>query len=119
MERKRINETYEVIDIEDLFEDKTLDEVHLFIQSLSNKYERDIMQHDKLVKFRYEPEYEGPGTFMLDTYRWETEEEFTKREEKSRKAKEARAKKAAESKPKKADPDFALYQKLKKKFESK
>lgn len=112
MERLRVVENKESIDILEMIDGKTPDEVALEFQRLTNHYERDVLSLDKLVKFDVEYDYDDFNAYIV-TFRWETDEEFGKRKAKADKARETRAKHKAA----KDAADYATYQKLRARFE--
>lgn len=111
------------LDIYEIFERKTIEEIQQYTSSLKLEYENDIQQKDLYVNFSVNfCGYDGGYELNLNVYRWENDTEYESRiaaEEKSRKAKEARKLKASQSKKSKSDDDERKeYLRLKEKYEN-
>ncbi len=114
------------IDIEDLLNGKTVDEVLEEFQTIFRRHEKEIIQYDYDVRFQVERYgYDGGMEFVIETKRWETDEEYQSRlkaekaqqEKFKQNAKKRKAKALAKALETEAD-ERALYKKLKSKFES-
>lgn len=117
IERKRIKEKSEEVDLLQMLQGYSIEEVILFLQELNQSHAEDMLLYDKKVVFEGIPvDWYGAMEWQLVTYRWETDEELAKREAKSKKAKETRDR---TKKPQVEDPDYELYKKLKRKYEDK
>ena len=102
MTKKRKLERREQIDVYELFDNQSLDDVVLKVHSLARKYEAEVLTYDKEVKTETEHYgYDGGMEVYAAIYRWETDEEYDKRLSQEAAAKE-RARKAKETKKAKA-----------------
>lgn len=126
MTKKRVLDRRDRIDILDLFDSRTFDDVILDLQSMLHDYEEEIFTRDKEVKFETEYYgYDGGMELYVRVMRWETDKEYSKRSEREAVAKE-KARKARETKKAKAlaqaltteQEERALFEKLRKKFET-
>ncbi len=126
MSKKRVFDRNDHVDIVDLFDGRSLDDVILDLQSMLHRYEEEIFTHDKEVKF--ETEYyghDGGIEVYVRVDRWETDTEYHRRLAKETAAKE-KARQARETKKAKAlatalateAEERELFEKLKKKFEA-
>lgn len=126
MSKKRVLDRRDHVDIVDLFDRRSLDDVILDLQSMLHRYEEEIFTHDKEVKF--ETEYyghDGGIEVYVRVDRWETDTEYHRRRNKEEAAKE-KARQARETKKAKAlatalateAEERELFEKLKKKFEA-
>ncbi len=126
MSKKRVLDRRDHVDIVDLFDRRSLDDVILDLQSMLHRYEEEIFTHDKEVKFETEYYgYDGGLEVYVRVDRWETDTEYHRRRDKEEAAKE-KARKARETKKAKAlatalateQEERELFEKLKKKFEA-
>ena len=126
MTKKRVLDRRDPIEISDLFDGRSLDDVVLELHSLAQRYEPEILGQDKEVKFETEYYgYDGGLTLCIRVMRWETDREYNKRLDREAATKE-RARKARETKKAKAlatalsteQEERALFEKLRKKFET-
>ncbi len=126
MSKKRVLDRRDHVDIVDLFDRRSLDDVILDLQSMLHRYEEEIFTHDKEVKFETEYYgYDGGLEVYVRVDRWETDTEDHRRRDKEEAAKE-KARKARETKKAKAlatalateQEERELFEKLKKKFEA-
>ena len=102
MTKKRVLDRRDPIEISDLFDGRSLDDVVLELHSLAKRYEPEILGLDKEVKFETEYYgYDGGLTLCIRVMRWENDREYTKRLAQEAAAKE-RARKAKETKKAKA-----------------
>ena len=79
--RQRVCSKSERLDIEEIFDGRTLDDVQAEFNALAHKYEREIFEQD--LEVRFEVEYyghDGGHDVYLYSSRWETDEEFKKRQ---------------------------------------
>jgi len=105
LERKQVLERSDLFDIDDLFHNKTPEQVIMELMTIQSKHERDILLYDKQVVFEVDrPDYDSME-LHLNTYRWESDEELKKRQD----AFDRRAAKARE----RAAKERALYEQLK------
>lgn len=126
MTKKRVLDRRDPVDISDLFDGRSLDDVILDLQSMLHRYEEEIFTHDKEVKFETEYYgYDGGITLCARVMRWETDKEYNKRREREQAAKDKAAKARATKKAKALaqaltteQEERALFEKLKKKFET-
>lgn len=126
MTKKRVLDRRDRVFIDDLFDNRSLDDVILDLQSMLHDYEEEIFTRDKEVKFETEYYgYDGGMELYVRVMRWETDKEYAKRLESEAATKE-RARKARETKKAKAlataltteQEERALFEKLRKKFET-
>ncbi len=126
MSKKRVLDRRDHVDIVDLFDRRSLDDVIIDLQSMLHQYEEEIFTHDKEVKFETEYYgYDGGLEVYVRVDRWETDTEYHRRRDKEEAAKE-KARKARETKKAKAlatalateQEERELFEKLKKKFEA-
>lgn len=126
MTKKRVLDRRDPVDIADLFDGRQIDDVILELQSMLHQYEEEIFTRDKEVKFETEYYgYDGGLTLCIRVMRWENDKEYAKRLDREAIAKE-RARKARETKKAKAlkqaltteQEERALFEKLRKKFET-
>lgn len=123
-ERRRVFERQEQIRIDDLFHGKTLEEVAEEIRSMSSGYEKEAFNQDKQIKFKVERlTYDRGECLYLEVWRWETDAEMARRQERERAAEEKRRRRsetakaaAALRKQKKSEKEYAEYQRLRAKF---
>ena len=123
-DRKRVLKSREPIDLFDLFDRKTLDEIQLDMSTLAAAHEKDILLHDCYVNFSVEYYgYDGGREVYLNTWRWENDDEYNKRKakeekakEKSRKIKEAKKEKARQALFQKEEDERNEYERLKAKY---
>ena len=123
-DRKRVLEKKELLDIYDMFDNKTIDQVQLKVSALASSHERDILMHDCHVNFSVEYYgYDGGRELYLNTWRWENDEEYNKRKakedkakEKARKIREAKKEKARNELFKKEEDERTEYERLKAKY---
>lgn len=126
MTKKRVLDRRDPIEISELFDGRSLDDVMLELHSLAQRYEPEILGQDKEVRFETEYYgYDGGLTLCIRVMRWETDREYSKRLDREAVTKE-RARKARETKKAKAlatalsteQEERALFEKLRKKFET-
>lgn len=126
MSKKRVLDRRDHLDIVDLFDRRSLDDVILDLQSMLHRYEEEIFTHDKEVKFETEYYgYDGGLEVYVRVDRWETDTEYHRRLAKETAAKE-KARQARETKKARAlatalateAEERELFEKLKKKFEA-
>ena len=99
--RKRVLDRRDQLFITDLFDGRTFDDVILDLQSMLHKYEEEIFTHDKEVKFETEYYgYDGGMELYVRVMRWETDREYSKRQEREQAAKDKAAKARATKKAK-------------------
>lgn len=125
MSKKRVLDRNDHVDIVDLFDGRSLDDVIIDLQSMLHRYEEEIFTHDKQVKFETEHYgYDGGLELYVRVERWETDKEYAKRRDQEAAAKE-KARKARETKKSRAlaqaltseAEERALLEKLKQKYE--
>lgn len=111
------------IDLRDLLDGETLDSVQTKLSAMMHEYEQERVDLDKEFRFSVEQHYDDLSVY-LNKYRWETDAEFEKRRERSRRAREAAAKKREAEKEKARQKLFdteqaerAEFERLKRKFE--
>ena len=98
MAKKRVLDRRDQIDIFDLFDGRSIDDVIIDLQNRLHDYEEEIFTHDKEVKFDVDHYgYDGGLELYVQVMRWETEKEYAKRTDKEKAAKE-KARKARETK---------------------
>jgi len=102
---------------------KTLDELILYLKNIHQTYEKECFNQDLDCIFNIEQYYDETDIYLLFT-RWESDEEYNKRQEKnkiaSEKAAKARAKqkeKAEAAKKVKNELEYQAFLKLKEKYE--
>ncbi len=126
MSKKRVLDRRDHVDIVDLFDRRSLDDVIIDLQSMLHQYEEEIFTHDKEVKFETEYYgYDGGLEVYVRVDRWETDTEYHRRLAKETAAKE-KARQARETKKARAlatalateQEERELFEKLKKKFEA-
>jgi hypothetical protein len=123
--KKRVLDRRDQVDIVDLFDQRSLDDVIIDLQSMLHQYEEEIFTHDKEVKFETEYYgYDGGLEVYVRVDRWETDTEYHRRlaketaaKEKARKAKETKKARAREVLYKKEADERAEYERLRAKFE--
>jgi hypothetical protein len=124
MTKKRVLDSRDLVDLNGLFDGRSLDDVLGDLHDMAHKYEEEIFTYDKEVKFETEYYgYDGGMELYVRVMRWETDKEYAKRSEQEKAAKE-KARKARETKKAKAlataltteQEELALYKKLQKKF---
>ena len=102
MTKKRVLDRRDRVDISDLFDGRTFDDVILDLQSMLHDYEEEIFTRDKEVKFETEYYgYDGGMELYVRVMRWENDKEYAKRLDREAAAKE-KARKAKETKKAKA-----------------
>ena len=102
MTKKRVLDRRDRVDISDLFDGRTFDDVILDLQSMLHDYEEEIFTHDKEVRFETEYYgYDGGMELYVRVMRWENDKEYAKRLDREAAAKE-KARKAKETKKAKA-----------------
>lgn len=126
MSKKRVLDRRDHVDIVDLFDRRSLDDVIIDLQSMLHRYEEEIFTHDKEVKFETEYYgYDGGLEVYVRVDRWETDTEYHRRLAKETAAKE-KARRARETKKARAlatalateQEERELFEKLKQKFEA-
>ena len=125
MSKKRVLDRRDHVDIVDLFDRRSLDDVIIDLQSMLHRYEEEIFTHDKEVKCETEYYgYDGGLEVYVRVDRWETDTEYHRRlaketaaKEKARKAKETKKARAREVLYKKEADERAEYERLRAKFE--
>ena len=123
-DRKRVLDKKELLDIYDMFNNKTLDQVQIELACIATAYNRDILLNDCHVNFSVDYYgYDGGIELYLNTWRWENDEEYNKRKEKeekarekSRKIREAKKEKARNELFKKEEDERNEYERLKAKY---
>lgn len=123
-ERQRVLDWRRQIFIDDIFYQKSLEDVTAFFYSMSHELEEELITKDKTAVFTTERYgYDGGMDVFLKVFRLENDDEYETRMEKEAVAR-AKAKKARDAKKAKAleraleteAEEFALYQKLQAKF---
>ena len=125
MSKKRVLDRRDQIDIVDLFDGRSLDDVILDLQSRLHAYEEEIFTHDKEMKFEVEHYgYDGGMELYVRVQRWETDKEYDRRvakewaaKEKARKARETKKQRARQELFAKEADERAEYERLRAKFE--
>ena len=125
MTKKRVLDRRDHVDIVDLFDQRSLDDVILDLQSMLHDYEEEIFTHDKEMKFEVEHYgYDGGQELYVRVQRWETDKEYAKRQgqeaaakEKARKARETKKARARQELFAKEADERAEYERLRAKFE--
>ena len=97
--KKRVLDRRDQVFINDLFDGRQIDDVILDLTSMLQKYEEEIFTHDKEVRFETEYYgYDGGMELYVRVERWETDKEYSKRQEREQAAKEKAAKTRATKK---------------------
>lgn len=96
--KKRVLDRRDEVNINDLFDGRSIDDVIIILQGMLRRYEKEIFTHDKEMQFETEYcGYDGGTNLYVRVQRWETDKEYAKREAKETAAKE-KARKALETK---------------------
>ena len=103
---------------------KTLEELILYLKHIHQTHEKEGFNHDLECFFHIEQYYDETDIYLLFT-RWETNDEYDKRQAKNKAAREGAAKGRAKQKEKaellekaKSEQEYKEFLKLKEKYES-